>query len=96
MDCQQLAVALGLEPISAKVEGVRLKAKRLAARDWLVEAVPGRGQCRGWARRRLVTMLIDQRIIASALSVRAHRHCVVSGGPGLNGDRLLASSADYL
>jgi hypothetical protein len=42
MDCRQLAVALGLEPVPAKVEGVRSKAKRLAARGWLVEAVPGR------------------------------------------------------
>jgi hypothetical protein len=34
--------ALGLEPVPAKVEGVRSKAERLAARGWLVEAVPGR------------------------------------------------------
>ncbi|WP_328955669.1 hypothetical protein [Kitasatospora purpeofusca] len=30
MDCRQLAVAVGLEPVPAKVEGVRSKAKRLA------------------------------------------------------------------
>ncbi|MFD9971063.1 hypothetical protein ACFWYA_23460 [Streptomyces sp. NPDC059011] len=32
MDCRQLAVALGLEAVPAKVEGVRSKAKRLVAR----------------------------------------------------------------
>jgi hypothetical protein len=42
MDCRQLAVALGLQAVAAKVEGVRSKAKRLAVRGWLVEAVPGR------------------------------------------------------
>lgn len=32
MDCRQLAAGPGLEPVPAKVEGVRSKAKRLAAR----------------------------------------------------------------
>ncbi|MFI5621765.1 hypothetical protein [Streptomyces sp. NPDC051567] len=41
MDCRQLAVAVGLEPVPAKVEGVRSKAKRLAARGWLAEKRPG-------------------------------------------------------
>jgi hypothetical protein len=41
MDCRQLASALGLEPVPAKVEGVRSKAKRLAARGWLAENRPG-------------------------------------------------------
>ncbi|MFF4385162.1 hypothetical protein [Kitasatospora sp. NPDC001547] len=41
MDCRQLAATLGLEPVPAKVEGVRSKAKRLAARGWLVEERPG-------------------------------------------------------
>ncbi|CAM5515485.1 hypothetical protein STENM223S_03185 [Streptomyces tendae] len=41
MDCRQLAVGLGLEPVPAKVEGVRSKAKRLAARGWLTEERPG-------------------------------------------------------
>ncbi|MGX1887452.1 hypothetical protein [Streptomyces sp. NPDC055287] len=41
MDCRQLAVAAGLEPVPAKVEGVRSKAKRLAARGWLAEERPG-------------------------------------------------------
>ena len=41
MDCRQLAAALGLEAVPAKVEGVRSKAKRLAARGWLAEDRPG-------------------------------------------------------
>ncbi|MEU9744478.1 hypothetical protein [Streptomyces niveus] len=41
MDCRQLAAAIGLEPVPAKVEGVRSKAKRLAARGWLAEERPG-------------------------------------------------------
>ncbi|MEU8927731.1 hypothetical protein AB0D10_43665 [Kitasatospora sp. NPDC048545] len=41
MDCRQLAAAIGLEPVPAKVEGVRSKAKRLAARGWLAEDRPG-------------------------------------------------------
>jgi hypothetical protein len=41
MDCRQLAVALGLVAVPAKVEGVRSKAKRLAARGWLTEDRPG-------------------------------------------------------
>ncbi|MEV6212539.1 hypothetical protein [Kitasatospora sp. NPDC051914] len=41
MDCRRLAAALGLEPVAAKVEGVRSKAKRLAARGWLAEDRPG-------------------------------------------------------
>ncbi|WP_407991964.1 hypothetical protein [Kitasatospora sp. CMC57] len=41
MDCRQLAAGLGLEAVAAKVEGVRAKAKRLAARGWLAEASPG-------------------------------------------------------
>lgn len=41
MDCRQLAAALGLEVVAAKVEGVRSKVKRLAARGWLAEGRPG-------------------------------------------------------
>ncbi|MFJ8096577.1 hypothetical protein [Streptomyces griseofuscus] len=41
MDCRHLAAALGLEPVPANVEGVRSKAKRLAARGWLTEERPG-------------------------------------------------------
>jgi hypothetical protein len=31
-----------MEPVVAKVEGVRSKAKRLTARGWLAEPAPGR------------------------------------------------------
>lgn len=41
MDCRPLAAALGLEVVAAKVEGVRVKVKRLAARGWLAEGRPG-------------------------------------------------------
>ncbi|UUU45110.1 hypothetical protein [Streptomyces sp. NBC_00162] len=41
MDCRQLAAALGLEVVAAKVEGVRSKVKRLAARGWMAEERPG-------------------------------------------------------
>jgi hypothetical protein len=41
MDCRQLAAAIGLERVPAKVEGARSKAKRLAARGWLAEERPG-------------------------------------------------------
>ncbi len=41
MDCRRLAAALGLEPVPAKVEGVRSMAKRLVARGWLAEERPG-------------------------------------------------------
>ncbi|WP_030689206.1 hypothetical protein [Streptomyces sp. NRRL B-1347] len=41
MDCRQLAAAVGLEPVPAKVEGVRSKAKRLVVRGWLAEDRPG-------------------------------------------------------
>ncbi|MFJ2095343.1 hypothetical protein ACIOEW_39855 [Streptomyces sp. NPDC087901] len=39
--CRQLADTLGLELVPAKIEGVRSKAKRLAARGWLLENTPG-------------------------------------------------------
>ncbi|MEW2491925.1 hypothetical protein [Streptomyces sp. NPDC048411] len=38
---KDLAARLGLELVSAKVEGVRVKAKRLVARGWLAEDRPG-------------------------------------------------------
>ncbi|MET7305509.1 hypothetical protein [Embleya sp. NPDC005575] len=38
---KDLARGLGLEPVPGKVEGVRSKAKRLVARGWLAEQVPG-------------------------------------------------------
>ncbi|MFE1443774.1 hypothetical protein [Streptomyces sp. NPDC058739] len=40
MNCRQLAAAIGLEPVPVEVEGVRSKAKRLAARGWLTEERP--------------------------------------------------------
>jgi hypothetical protein len=38
---KDLASGLGLELVPAKLEGVRSKAKRLVARGWLAEDVPG-------------------------------------------------------
>ncbi|MFE7232484.1 hypothetical protein ACWCRF_09205 [Streptomyces sp. NPDC002405] len=39
--CQQLARALGLEVVPAKVEGLRSKAKRLVERGWALQVRPG-------------------------------------------------------
>ncbi|MFI8301812.1 hypothetical protein ACIGCZ_38665 [Streptomyces nigra] len=41
MDCRQLAEALGLERVPARVEGARSKAKGLASWGWLTEDRPG-------------------------------------------------------
>ncbi|WP_369362133.1 hypothetical protein AB5L52_00055 [Streptomyces sp. CG4] len=41
MRCQQLAVALGLQAVPAKVEGLRSKAKRLVERGWALQVRPG-------------------------------------------------------
>ncbi|MFF1257459.1 MULTISPECIES: hypothetical protein [unclassified Streptomyces] len=41
MRCQQLAVALGLQSVPAKVEGLRSKAKRLVERGWALQVRPG-------------------------------------------------------
>ncbi|WP_165990272.1 hypothetical protein [Streptomyces sp. YIM 98790] len=38
---KDLAARLGLELVPAKVEGVRVRAKRLVARGWLAEERPG-------------------------------------------------------
>jgi hypothetical protein len=38
---KDLAGRLGMELVPAKVEGVRVKAKRLVARGWLAEDRPG-------------------------------------------------------
>ncbi|MFF5977012.1 hypothetical protein ACFY7C_36510 [Streptomyces sp. NPDC012769] len=38
---RELAARLGLETVSAKVEGVRSKVKRLVERGWLAEERPG-------------------------------------------------------
>jgi len=39
--CQEMAAAFGLDPVPAKVEALRSKAKRLVARGWLAEPAPG-------------------------------------------------------
>ncbi|MET7458680.1 hypothetical protein ABZT03_44210 [Streptomyces sp. NPDC005574] len=41
MRCQQLAAALGLEVVPAKVEGRRSTAKRLVERGWALQVRPG-------------------------------------------------------
>ncbi|MBT2421859.1 hypothetical protein J7F01_40680 [Streptomyces sp. ISL-22] len=41
MHCQQLARALGLQVVPAKVEGVRSKAKSLVERGWARQVRPG-------------------------------------------------------
>ncbi|MFZ4186521.1 hypothetical protein [Streptomyces pseudogriseolus] len=41
MRCQQLAAALGLRAVPAKVEGLRSKAKRLVERGWALQTRPG-------------------------------------------------------
>ncbi|MFH8640347.1 hypothetical protein [Streptomyces goshikiensis] len=41
LTCQEMAAAFGIDPVPAKVETLRSKAKRLAARGWLAESVPG-------------------------------------------------------
>jgi hypothetical protein len=41
MRCRQLAAALGLEAVPAKVEGLRSKAKRLVERGWVRQVRPG-------------------------------------------------------
>lgn len=41
LTCQDMAAAFGIDPVPAKVETLRSKAKRLVARGWLAESVPG-------------------------------------------------------
>jgi hypothetical protein len=41
MRCRQLAAALGLQAVPAKVEGLRSKAKRLVERGWALQPRPG-------------------------------------------------------
>ena len=41
MRCQQLVLALGLEVVPAKVEGLRSKAKRLVERGWALQVRSG-------------------------------------------------------
>lgn len=42
LTCQEMAACFGLDPVPAKVEALRAKAKRLTARGWLAEPTPGR------------------------------------------------------
>ncbi|MEU9239958.1 hypothetical protein, partial [Streptomyces sp. NPDC048385] len=42
LNCREITALLGLEVVAAKVEGVRCKLKRLVARGWALEPVPGR------------------------------------------------------
>ncbi|MEV6735269.1 hypothetical protein [Streptomyces sp. NPDC051364] len=41
LTCQDMAMAFGIDPVPAKVETLRSKAKRLVARGWLAESAPG-------------------------------------------------------
>jgi hypothetical protein len=41
LKAKEITVELGLQPTSAKVEGVRSKARRLAERGWLVQETSG-------------------------------------------------------
>jgi hypothetical protein len=42
MTCQEMAAEFAMEVVPARVEALRSKAKRLAARGWLAELAPGR------------------------------------------------------
>ena len=42
LTCQETAGCFGLDPVPAKIEALRSKAKRLTARGWLAEPAPGR------------------------------------------------------
>ncbi|MEU8685763.1 hypothetical protein [Streptomyces sp. NPDC048611] len=42
LSCKELAAGLGMEPVPAKVEGVRSKANQLVGRDWLLKKPSGR------------------------------------------------------
>ncbi|MEV0938142.1 hypothetical protein ACIBMX_41450 [Streptomyces phaeochromogenes] len=42
LSCQEMAGCFGLDPVPAKIEALRSKAKWLAARGWLAEPAPGR------------------------------------------------------
>lgn len=45
LNCREITALLGLEVVPAKVEGVRCRLKRLVARGWAHEPVPGRFAC---------------------------------------------------
>ncbi|MEU9204638.1 hypothetical protein [Streptomyces sp. NPDC048332] len=40
--CQEMGACFGLDPVPAKIEALRSKAKRLTARGWLAGPAPGR------------------------------------------------------
>ncbi|MFF7183096.1 hypothetical protein [Streptomyces sp. NPDC008121] len=42
LSCKELASGPGVEPVAAKVEGVRSKANRLVRRGWLAKEPSGR------------------------------------------------------
>ncbi|MFI1161739.1 hypothetical protein [Streptomyces sioyaensis] len=41
LTCQEMAAVFGMDVVSARVEALRSKAKRLVARGWLAEPTPG-------------------------------------------------------
>lgn len=45
LNCRETTALLGLEAVPAKIEGVRVKPKRLVARGWAHEPAPGRFAC---------------------------------------------------
>ncbi|GGY17603.1 hypothetical protein GCM10010358_81280 [Streptomyces minutiscleroticus] len=45
LNCREATALLGLETVPAKIEGVRVKLKRLVARGWAQEPAPGRFAC---------------------------------------------------
>lgn len=45
LNCREITALAGLEVVPAKIEGVRCKLKRLVARGWAHEPVPGRFAC---------------------------------------------------
>ncbi|MEN8652237.1 hypothetical protein ABCR94_16920 [Streptomyces sp. 21So2-11] len=73
---KDIAAALGIDnAVAAKVEGVRSKAKRLGERARVVApggvgGVQCRPSARGRASRRLIRVIIENRIIASLVTVR--------------------------
>jgi hypothetical protein len=42
LTCQEMAALFGMDVVPARVEALRIKAKRLVARGWLAEPGPGR------------------------------------------------------
>jgi hypothetical protein len=42
LTCKEMAAGFGMDVVTARVEALRSKAKRLVARGWLAEPAPGR------------------------------------------------------